>query len=122
MDRVAGLRWEEVFSLLMLIPTIGFSVAFLLYNYFRHRLDHPEDTKFVVFDYDVNVADPQEHLNLEAPRQHSHVYNGPQTRWNNVSVDWIWITLGVAVIYVVLMVTMFLVSWHIPALRSALPK
>lgn len=122
MDRVAGLRWEEVFSLLMLIPTIGFSVAFLLYNYFRHRLDHPEDSKFEVFQYDVNLKDPQQHLSLEVPRPPVHVFNEPRPWWNNVNIDWIWVTLGIALIYVLLMCSFFIFSWQMPELRNAMPK
>lgn len=118
MTSFLNVRWEEWFSIAMLIFTVGFPVFFLIMSFRRHHLDNPDCTKFNLFR-----LDPGYNAKEQPPMPSSCDVQYLQKRsWlTSVNTAWVWVTLGIGGIWVAIMLIAFIASRGIVELRQALP-
>ncbi len=115
---LAPARWNEWFTMGMLVFTLGAPVFFLLYFFRKHTMDDPDCSKYNVFTTDPGTR-PEEHPNMPASCQPSYLQSRPW--WNSVNTTWLWVSLGIGAVWLVIMVVAFLLARMSPEMRQALP-
>lgn len=113
-----GVRWDEWFTLAMLVFTVGAPLFFLIYFYRRHFLDSPDCSKYTMFELDPDRR-PGEGPSSPASCQPGYLQARPWVK--SVNSSWFWVTVGIGVIYVLMILVAFIASRGIPELRQAIP-
>ena len=118
MTSFLGVRWDEWFILAMMVFTLGAPVFFLIYFWRRHYMDNPDCSK-----YDMLRTDPDlradERVDLPSSCEPSYLQSRPW--WNSVNTTWVWVSLGIAFVWFLIMIIGFVASRGIPELRQAFP-
>lgn len=118
MTTLDGVKWVEWFSLAMLFVTLAFPLFFMWQAWRRHFLDDLDCSKFEVFSTDTAPG------GAEMPEMPYACRPGfiAQRPWAHaINVEWIWVTLAIAVIWGLIMLGAFIASRGIEALRVAAP-
>ncbi len=118
MPTFLGVRWDEIFILSMIVFTVGAPVVYLVYLYRKHTMDDPDCSKYSMFQTDPDIR-PDEEPQMPTSCQPAYLSRRPW--WNSVNTSWLFFTLGVAVIWVAIMLGAFFASRSVESMRMAYP-
>jgi hypothetical protein len=101
------LQWVEWFFLVMTFLMVGIPILFLILSFQQRHLDDPDCSKYTVFTADPN-ARSEEHP--EPPLLCQLRYLKKRNWFDFSNTGWIWVTFGVAFIWLAIVVSAFLAS------------
>ncbi len=105
-------RWNEWFTIFIIVFTTGAPVFFLIYFFKNHLMDDPDCSKYDFFALDPDMKpDEQPHEPLSCqPR-----YLNQRPWWNPINSGWFWVSIGLATIYFIITIGAFLISRSFPS-------
>ncbi len=118
MTSFLGIRWDEWFAMAMLFVTVGLPIFFLVMSLRRGHLNDPDCSKYEMFNTDEDY-NANEMPDLPATCRPRTMQKRPW--WNAVNTSWVWVTLGIGVVWAAIMIGAFIASFGFKDLRAALP-
>lgn len=114
-----GVRWIDWFTMAALLLTLGGFMFFLIFSFLRHRMDDPDCSKYEVFTSDSDIR-PEEQP--AQPVSCQPRYLKKRSWFDPVNQGWLWVTVGIGVLWGAVMIGVYLMSYVFPQLQRVTPQ